>query len=684
MCGIAGYVQANASVERVRAMTDRLVHRGPNDHGFVLIDTRTGTTWNGDRARPVATFDMALGHRRLSILDLSEAGRQPMVSASGRQQVVFNGEIYNYLELREELIGLGHRFRTGTDTEVLLASYAEWGTGCLSRFNGMWAFALWDEDTKSLILARDRFGVKPLYYSHGPDWFVFGSEIKALLAHPRVPRRPNPATVFDFLSLRLADHTHETFFEGITRVPQAHFLTYRSGRPPVVERYWDCQPNFQADASPAEEQRAIERFRELFEDAVRIRLRTDVPIGTCLSGGVDSSSIVVTANRLMFDEGKLDRSLTGDRQRTFSACFEDGRFDERPFIDKVVAKTGASNTQVFPSGERLWEELPALVAQMDEPFHSTSQYSQFNVMRLVRDSGVTVTLDGQGADELMGGYPGYHSVMLATLLRNGRITAASREALATLRMSGRGRTAAQLMLRTAYGLVPSAISNPIRTALSPLFSSFSPEGRSLQVLRPELMEQFGDRRLGWIEQRSASMHDLGRRLYDDVFQFSLPCLLRYADRNSMAFSIESRMPLLDYRLAEHIFSLPLSMLVRGGWTKWVFRKAMNDQLPPEVQWRKDKMGFVTPEGIWLQEGKRHLTEMLSGAMSSDAFLDTGRLRSRLDDYLGSTGTTVFYTDLFRWYILELWMRQAFAGPQTEVAHDAATEIQSPVELASGD
>jgi asparagine synthase (glutamine-hydrolysing) len=665
MCGIAGFFDARepATPSRIRAMTDRLQHRGPNADGLLLADTRRGTLWPGEGARPDGHFDLALGHRRLSILDLSDAGRQPMASPSGRQWLVFNGEIYNYLELRDELKQLGHTFKTGTDTEVLLAAYAQWGISCLRRCNGMWAFALWDADRRELYLARDRMGVKPLYYAHGPDWLVFGSEIKALLAHPRVPRRPNAAIVYDFLSLRLADHTSETFYDQIYRVPGAHYLVVRPGEEPRLERYWDAQPAFREDASPSEEAAAIERFKELFEDAVRIRLRSDVPIGTCLSGGVDSSSIVVTANHLMFDELHLDRALVGDRQRTFSACFEDPRFDERPFIDKVIAETGASSHRVFPSGEKLWEELPAFIAQMDEPFHSTSQYSQYNVMRLVKESGVTVTLDGQGADELMAGYPTYHSVMLATLVRAGRMLASAREAISTVRMSGRGRTGAELLARTAYGLLPAALTTPLRTALAPHFASYSPEGRSLQVIRPELNAHYRERRLGWVAARSATMHDLGKRLYADVFQFSLPCLLRYADRNSMAFSIESRMPLLDYRLVEHIFSLPLSMIVRDGWTKWVFRRAMEGRLPPEVQWRKDKMGFVTPEGGWLREGKQHLVEGLSGRLVSEDFLDSTRVRQRLDEYVASTSASARYTDVFRWYILEAWMRHAFGSPR---------------------
>ncbi|HEY3804331.1 MAG TPA: asparagine synthase (glutamine-hydrolyzing) [Kofleriaceae bacterium] len=658
MCGIAGYYDPSepASESRVRTMADRLAHRGPDAQGFALIATATGEVWTGDRAKPRAPFDLALGHRRLSIIDLSDAGRQPMGSADGRHWVVYNGEIYNYLELRDELAAKGHAFRSSSDTEVLLAAYREWGPAFLERCNGMWGLALWDANRRELFCARDRFGVKPLYYAYGADWFVFGSEIKALLAHPRVMRRPNDAIVYDFLALKLIDHTNETFFAGIHKLPAGHTLTYRPGGAPEIRRYWDVRPAFELESEPGVEQAAIARFEELFTDAVRVRLRADVPIGTCLSGGVDSSSIVVAANRLMFDELKLPRTLVGDRQRTFSACFEDERFDERRFIDEVIAKTGASSYRVFPSGERLWDELPAVVAQMDEPFSSTSQYSQYNVFRLAKESGVKVTLDGQGADELMAGYPGYHSVFLATLVRAGKLLAAGREAYATWKLTGRGRSAAELGGRTLYGLLPAQLTTPIRTALAPHLASRTPEGRSLQVIDRDLEARFAGRRLDWIAERSASMHDLGAKLYADVFQFSLPGLLRYADRNSMAFSIESRTPLLDYRLAEHIFSLPLSMIMRGGWTKWVFRRAMDGRLPRAVQWRKDKMGFVTPEAIWFAQGKARVAELLGDPSASAGYLDAAAVRAQLH----RPPSGMFYTDLFRWYILELWMRQAFS------------------------
>jgi asparagine synthase (glutamine-hydrolysing) len=435
------------------------------------------------------------------------------------------------------------------------------------------------------------------------------------------------------------------------------------GQPPRLYRYWDVQPAFRRSATATEELAGIERFAELFEDAVRVRLRADVPMGTCLSGGLDSSSIVTTANRLMFDELRLDRALVGDHQRTFSACFDDPRFDERRYIDQVIATTGASSHRVFPSGDRLWEELPGLVGVMDEPFHSTSQYSQYNVMRLVRENGVTVTLDGQGADELLAGYPAYHSVMLATLLRARELGASAREAYATWRMSGRGRSGMELLARTAYALLPVQVTTPLRTAVAPLMSSYSPEGRSLSVIQPEMHRQYGDRREHWVAMRAESMNDLGRRLASDVFQFSLPCLLRYADRNSMAFSVESRMPLLDYRLVEHIFSLPLSLIVRDGWTKWVFRRAMDQRLPRGIQWRKDKMGFVTPEGVWMRQGQQHLASALSGELQSASFLNPHALREHLDGYVGGTNESARYTDVFRWYILETWMRQMFgAGP----------------------
>ena len=637
MCGITGYLsRRGVSREVVTAMADRIAHRGPDDQGIQLFD------------------GVALGHRRLSIIDLSPAGHQPMVRDDA--WLVYNGEIYNYLELREELKAKGHRFTSGSDSEVLLAAYREWGHECLHRLNGMFAFAIWDARTRELFCARDRLGVKPFYYWAGDGDFVFGSEIKALLAHPSVPRRPNPAIVYDYLAFKAADHTDETFFDGIVRLPAAHYLVVKPDGELVQRQWWSLAVNDEIDASEPTRAELVARFAELCRDAVRLRLRADVPIGTCLSGGLDSSAIAMLANDLIFREHAIDRALIGQHQKTFSACFEDKRFDEREFIQLVLDATGAESYTVFPDGDGWWRDLDKLLWHMDEPFHSTSQYSQYCVMRRVAQAGVKVTLDGQGADELLAGYPGYHAAWLATLLARGQLGRALHEARATLAMGGRGQSAADLALRVGYAVLPFATQ--LRQLVSPV-AKLTSDARIRRVIRPELEAKFADRRAAAQERQNELLRDFPRRLHHDVTSASLPPLLRYEDRNSMAFGIESRTPFLDYRLVEHAFAMPMSLKISNAWTKRGLREAMEGVLPEPIQWRKDKKGFVTPEAIWMRAGRERIRDVLSGRLASSEFLDGEAIRRELDRELDATREGAFHTDIFRWLVLELWMRAQF-------------------------
>ena len=640
-------------------MATLLAHRGPDADGLLLVSSKRGTTWQpGEGTSPPEDCDVALGHRRLAIIDLNPRGKNPMTTGDGRMWIVFNGEVFNYLELRAELLRLGHAFATDTDTEVVLAAYREWGHAALSRFNGMFAFALWDGIKGELFCARDRLGVKPFYYWRDADHFVFGSELKALFAHPAVPKRPNPAMIYDYLALKQTDHTDETFFAGIVRLPAAHYLVVRPDGELIQRRWWDVVVNDVIDVSPAESERLVEKLRELLFDAVRLRLRADVPIGTCLSGGLDSSAIAMIVNELMTREHGIDRRAIGAHQKTFSACFEDPRFDEREFLQLVLDATHAESHLTFPDGDGMWRDLDKLLWHQDEPFHSTSQYSQYCVMRRVAEAGVKVTLDGQGADELLAGYPGYYGVWIGTLIQRRRFALALREARAAQAMGGRGRSAADLLLRVAYGMTP--IGRMVRKAVSTRFPRLVPEGRLSAVLRKDVEAQFADRREGALASQAGRMRDLPRRLYQDVFHASLPALLRYEDRNSMAHSIEARTPFLDYRLVELSFNMPMTHKIHQGWTKRALRDATQGVLPPEIQWRKDKKGFVTPEAIWLRQGRDQLRETFAGALASDAYLDAAALRKELDRSLDANTDGVFSTDVFRWFMLEKWMRAAFA------------------------
>ena len=658
MCGIHGLWHLDgrpADLARLRAAATAMRHRGPDDEGYLLADTRARrlvTCGGSDTDQRLALpemeafsgerFDLAFAHRRLSILDLSPAGHQPMASADGDLWIAYNGEVYNYLELRDELRAAGHVFSTGTDTEVLLAAYRAWGADCLSRFNGMWAFALWDAANDTLFCARDRFGIKPFYYYWDGTTFVFASEPKALLEHPAVPKRPNTGVIYDYVSLKQEDHTDETFFEGIVKLPPGHLLELNRGGL-QMRKWWSPAVNLELGESDEHRSREVQdRFLELLTDAVRIRLRSDVALGTCLSGGIDSSTIVCLANRLILQEGAVDPALVGDRQKTFSARCRNSRADEGQYMRLVTEVTGAAAHEVYPGSDvALWEELEKLTWHQDEPFGSTSIFAQWNVMRLAAQNGVTVLLDGQGADEVLAGYHRYYGAHLAQLWRECGAAAARQAA----RQSGASSD------RSAALLLGWGLRDCFRGTARPRVR--------------KVVNRFGSRPLPWVSREFARQHrergpqlrdsltsaTLASALYTDLTRLCLPALLRYEDRNSMAFSREARVPFLDYRLVEYVFSLPACYRLGDGWTKWLLREATAEIVPDDIRWRKRKIAFATPESDWLREGEGFLRDLLSGEPRSSQFVDIGRLRN--------TKPLASQPGLWRWVNLEVWLRTFF-------------------------
>jgi asparagine synthase (glutamine-hydrolysing) len=671
MCGITGLVDSSGSggIAMIVPMTASLCHRGPDDEGYLLADSRTHRLMQcgGPDSMPGVTgqlapvpqtkqdwqeFDLALGHRRLSILDLSAAGHCPMPSADGQAWITYNGEVYNYVELGAELERLGYRFRSGSDAEVVVNAYVEWGPDCLRRFNGMWAFAIWDVHRRQVFCARDRFGIKPFHYYWDGRFLAFASEIKALLAHPDIPRRPNDGIIYDYLVLGSLDHTDETFFEGVRRLPASHYLLFDLDQGRLeVRRWWDVEANAALNGSiRADDRELAVEFRELLTDAVRLRLRSDVPIGTCLSGGLDSSSIVSLANRLMLEEGAVPRELVGERQKTFSACFDDPAIDERPYIRQIIEHTQAESNQVFPQGKgRLWDEIEQLVWHQEEPFGSTGIYSQWNVMRLARQHGVTVLLDGQGGDELLAGYHHYLGPFLAQTMRaRGLLSAlqAGRAASATT-----GQSMVLLLGLWLYNSLPDRAQRLMLGLGNARFRS-NPTVSPSAMLEPSFARRF---RETWLMHGKHRGYDiLAERLYQDVFVHSLPALLRYEDRNSMAFSLEARVPFLDHRLVECVFSLPATCRVRDGWTKWILRQAMEGILPEGIRWRRGKLGFATPEARWLREGSGWIRSLFNaGEVLSTPYLNARtirRLQSLVDDGQADI------SGLWRVLNLELWLR----------------------------
>ncbi len=659
MCGIYGIWHRDGrpiDLMALQTATNRLRHRGPDDEGYLLVDPLQGrcALYAGsetDRRLALPSLDqargdgasLAFGFRRLAILDLSPAGHQPMADADERCWIVFNGEIYNYVELRAELQGLGHRFRSGGDTEVILAAYRQWGEACLERLNGMWAFAIWDREQRTLFLARDRFGVKPLYYATTDHTFAFASEIKALVGPHALPFQPEPLAVYHFLTDgRLPSPQHgATFFIGVRALPPGHCMRIAATGPATPRRYYAVElPDTHHHAGPTDD--IIAAYRDLFIDSVRLELRSDVAVGTCLSGGIDSSSIVCAVNRLMMRDG-LSAAQIGERQKTFSAVYHsDGRYNERRHIERVLRATTADGHFVVPTVERLNADLEQLAWHQDEPFQSTSIFAQWCVMGLARERGVTVLLDGQGADELLAGYRPY-ARYLGDLLRQARGTTFATE---TLLISARSGQPVLPLLRNA--LVFAMPASAIRLALV---------GRQVLRLPPgELQSDFAAecRRAALVDLPSwYEQHSLDRHLRDAVMESSLPHLLRYEDRNSMAFSIEARVPFLDHRLVEFVFQHAGHLRIQRGWTKWVHRQAMEGLLPDAIAWRSDKVGFETPEVAWQRDLLAARPDLFADGAASGAYLDLPAVRRAVGQWCERGGDT---RRIWRWISLEMWLR----------------------------
>jgi asparagine synthase (glutamine-hydrolysing) len=606
VCGLCGVVALDrpAETEAVDRMLAQLAHRGPDGRGTY-----------GEPG-------VALGHLRLAIIDLSDAGLQPFASEDGRLQLIHNGEVYNYVELRRELEARGHRFRSQTDTEVILEAYREWGERCVERFNGMWAFAIWDSHERRLFVSRDRFGVKPLYYRLEGERLAFASEPRALRGDGL---EPNLRAIRDYLEQSYLDHTQETFFAGVRSLPPAHNLVFDS-RGLRVDRYWRLEPG-EAPADPAA------AVRETFLDSIRLHLRSDVPVGTCLSGGIDSSAIAVAVAHV------------GVRaQKTVTAYFEDRGFDERPFAEAIVERTGAEPHWVSFSAQELVSDLPAIVEAQGEPFGSTSMAAQWYVMRAARAAGLKVMLDGQGGDEVLAGYRAAYGYRLADLLTSGRL-GDLRDELRAFR-SQHGANAVVAAGTLARPFLPARLEALGRARLKGSASLVHRDLPSAQAEHPN---------------GSATMPDRLRSYLLLLQRRGLRELLRYEDRNSMAHSLEARVPFLDHRLAELLFSLDARRLIDRGRTKAVLREALADLLPEQVRDRRDKLGFVTPEGRWLRDALGDLAAdvFASRSFAERGWVDAAAARRRLERH--RSGDVEAGMEIWRALNLELWARTFLDG-----------------------
>lgn len=635
MCGIAGILQANGrpvDPSILRAMSRAIAHRGPDDVGFL--------GWSPPRkvriersVSDLGPHQVGLIHQRLSILDLSESGWQPMASADRRYYISFNGEIYNYLELQAELKQLGFQPKSHSDTEVLLAAYVQWGAAALPKLVGMFAFAIFDSHERTLFLARDSFGIKPLYYSASEQTFAFASEIPALLKHPAISRQVNPQTLYYYLHNGHTDHTSATLFSAIQQVPPGHSLTVSLARPgrPQLKRYWSLQQSPQPlDLSFSE---AAEQLRERFLDNIRLHLRSDVPVGTALSGGIDSSAIVSAMRHL---EGP---SL---QIHTFSYVADDPAFSEESWVDQVGLHANTIVHKVRATPQDLIRDLDILIRSQGEPFGSTSIYAQYKVFQLAKVNGIKVMLDGQGADELLGGYRPYLAARLATLLGQGHLRQAVLFAQRASKLSG---CSWKYLLTRAMGLLlPEAWAERAKGLV----------GRQQQLpwLNAEWLAAHNIQPLpGRLSQHPQVLHE---QLARALTVTSVPMLLRYEDRNAMIHSVESRVPFLTPDFANFIFSLPESYIIDAHATsKSVFREAMRGIAPDAVLNRTDKIGFATPEQRWLREMQPWFESVLkSDRARSIPALNMPAVHQEFDAIV--TGRQPFDFRVWRWVNLIRW------------------------------
>lgn len=595
MCGIAGIISVNSplEVELINKMTQSLRHRGPDDEGFLGLDLKSKTIYNlySQQSRVKEGYDisefsnhanMFMGHRRLSIIDLSPAGHQPMSYDSGNLWIVFNGEIFNYKELREELKINGYKFKTNTDTEVVLAAYKEWRDSCVKHFNGDWAFAIYDKDKNEIFLSRDRFSIKPLYYFHDPDSkiFAFASEIKALFCLPYVRRDINKEKCFEFLTFSLHEHSDQTMYKDVYQVEPGSSLVLNLNTLKLDRhKYYTLQ--YDPDLGNYDHKKALvyaSDIRELLTDSIRLRLRADVPIGTCLSGGLDSSSIVVIINKLL-KKGGVEVEQIGEKQKTFTSSFPNEPIDETKFAKLIIEHANSEAYFTNPTIEEADGEINNLILHQEEPFGGASVYAQWKILEEA-SKHVKVVLDGQGGDEIFGGYAIYRSAYLAQLIKTVNPVKFVSELLGTVKMhNSLKRVLASLKGLPVY-LAP--------TVLKSLFFFI----RKRSLINNALIKLETAERTIPFKYISSFTPNLNKVLFLYQMMYSLPHLLHYEDRNSMAFSIESRTPFTDYRLVDYLFSIPACYKYHNGWAKWLLRLAMKDLLPSEILWRKDKIGFA--------------------------------------------------------------------------------------------
>jgi len=604
MCGIIGKIDFSKRAiqeKTLRKMMQTIEHRGPDDNGVFLDD------------------GVGLGFVRLSILDLSQAGHQPMISDNNRYVLVYNGEVYNYIELRQELEEKGYTFSSGSDTEVVLKSYQEWGKDCLHKFNGMWAFVIYDKETKEIFGARDRFGVKPFYYFKDENSFMFASEIKAIrVALGKLTI--NDQAVFDYLSFNRTDYSERTFYNEIYKVPHGHCFTLNLKGEFKLEKWYELEEHCNK-----KEKITSEEYAELLTSSVKLRMRSDVPVGVCLSGGLDSSAIASI----------VSKKLNIKDIHSFSAVYDKGqKGDESEFIEELSPFL-QNMKYTKPNAKELFDNLSDFVNNLDEPVPTTSIFAQYSVMKLAKRHAV-VTLDGQGADEQLAGYHYFYGFYFKELLTKLSFVKLFSEMFDYMRLH-----------KSLFGIKTLAFF----------------------LLPKKLKMNLNVKKVAYIQNDFYKNHNGSNTVVDGLyssetlkkslinhFEYKLEHLLKWSDLNSMRFSIESRVPFLDYRLVEQTLSLQNDSYIKKGMTKYILRESMKSILPEKIRLRYDKMGFETPEDEWFRED--FFAEMINEILNNPTekfkkYIDTEVAKEMYRKHLKRESNCS--RDIWKWINLHLWL-----------------------------
>jgi len=648
LCGITGIAFNNTLEDTldIQSMSNAIAHRGPDGEGYLAINSysRTVTQLGGNKTPVIlphlssfgAKSDIYLAHRRLSIIDLSKAGHQPMSNAQKDIWITYNGEIYNYKSLKNDFPE--YNFVSNTDTEVLLCAYEKWGINCLQHLNGMWAFVLYDKKKNILFGARDRFGIKPLYYIHTQEYFAFNSEIKGLLAKPNVSRKININTSAAYLQTGLESFDGDTFFDSISELKPAHYFIYDiDSKKLTIKQYYelyfnDTWENFDEKKS----NEYIEGVKDRILQAVDLRLNADVTVGSCLSGGMDSSAIVCSINKLLKDKSY---SSIGKKQGVITACYENSPIDESKWAECAAEHVSAEWYKVFPKRDELINDLSDLIYSQDVPFGSTSIYAQYRVMKAAEEAGIKVLLDGQGGDELFTGYKPYYLVFYSEAKRNGEYELLKNEENFINNTPFRNKNISSLILMNS---------------VKEIFKKYIPENIK-HILRYTILRQY---ELKYVSVRSKKnkyypYKSLNQMLHTLMSYSSLPVLLKYEDRNSMRFSIESRTPFADdINLIEYVFNIPGIYKIHNGWSKYLLREAMKDLVPKRIIERTDKIGFETPEYDWLQSIKPFVFDNVNHDINH--FINISQMEKNWDQILTKQnkngGTNIWkYINFIIWF-----------------------------------